>query len=255
VLPKETWVETFAKEGAWNTVPVITGSNRDEAKLFQLFDKRYVYNLLGFLPRMRDEAKYEATSSAVSRLWRGACVDAVAKAMRASGWNDVWSYRFDWDEEPTRLGKLLGAAHGIEIPFVFGNFEGQELIYQLEDNTERDKLVTRMMDHWGTFAHAGRPGSEWQRYDPSSAAAPKYLTFDTPVSTIKMSSTVEDPEAVLQELLASRDTSWADKCDGLSRLVKIGFVDPERAARVFECKIGSDPVAPPEKTTSAATPQ
>ncbi len=256
VLPTEGWVQTFAKEGAWNTVPVITGSNRDEAKLFQLFDKRYVYNLLGFLPRIRDEAKYEATASAVSRLWRGSCVDAVAKAMRESGWSDVWSYRFDWDDEPTRLGtelgKLLGAAHGIEIPFVFGTFEGQELLYQLEDNSQRDALMTRMMDHWGTFAHAGRPGSEWSRYDPSSAAAPKYLTLDTPVERIKMSSTVEDPEAVLQELLASRDTSWADKCDGLSRLVKIGFVQPERAARVYECKTGSDPVNP--ESTSAASP-
>ncbi|MBL8951777.1 MAG: carboxylesterase/lipase family protein [Myxococcaceae bacterium] len=254
VLPKEGWVSVFATPGGWNAVPVITGSNRDEAKLFQLFDKRHTYYLLGFLPRMRDEQRYEAQASAVSRLWRGATVDAVAKAMRASGHEDVWSYRFDWDDEPTKLGtelgKLLGAAHGIEIPFVFGDFEGQELLYELEDNTQRDLLVTRMMDHWGNFAHAGKPGSEWLRYDPSSASAPKYLTLDTPVERVKMSSTVEDPEAVLQELLAARDTLWADKCDGLSRLVKIGFVEPERAARVYECKTGSDPVSPDTQGTS-----
>jgi para-nitrobenzyl esterase len=252
VLPKDGWVEAFGRADGWNQVPVITGTNRDEAKLFQLFDRRYVYNLLGFLPRMRDPEKYEATASAVSRLWRGSCVDQVAAAMRASGWNDVWSYRFDWDDEPTRLGtelgKLLGAAHGIEIPFVFGNFEGQDLLYALEDNGPRDALSKRMMDYWGTFAHAGNPGSDWTRYDTSSPDAPKYLTLDAPVDLIRMNTKVEDPEAVLQELLADRSTSWADKCEGLSRLVKIGFVQPERAVRVTECATGgATAIAQPEQ--------
>ena len=242
VLPAEPWVDAFSRADGWNTVPVITGSNRDEAKLFQLFDSRFTYFLLGILPRMRDETRYEATAQAVSRLWRGSCVDAVAHAMRMSGFEDVWSYRFDWDDEPTRLGtelgKLLGAAHGIEIPFVLGNFEGQELLYQLEDNSGRDALSKRMMDHWGTFAHSGNPGIDWKRYDITSPDTPKYLVLDTPVERIRMIAGVEDPEAVLQQLLADRTTAWPEKCEGLSRLVKIGFVDQERAARVTECMTG-----------------
>lgn len=239
VLPEEPWLEAFRREDGWNRVPVITGSNRDEAKLFQLFDPRFTYWLLGILPRMRDEQRYEMTASAVSRLWRGSCVDQVAYAMRMSGFDDVWSYRFDWDDEPTRLGtelsKLVGAAHGMEIPFVTGNFEGQELLYENEDNKPRDALSKRMMDHWGTFAHSGNPGLDWKRYDVTGPDSPKYLTFDTPLERVHMVAAVEDPEVVLQQLLADRSTAWPEKCDGLSRLVKIGFVDLERAARVTEC--------------------
>ena len=40
---------------------------------------------------------------------------------------DVFVYRFDWDEEPKLLGAdlqpMLGAAHGFEIPFVFGHLD------------------------------------------------------------------------------------------------------------------------------------
>lgn len=245
VLPKDNWVQVFGREDGWNRVPVITGSNRDEAKLFQLFDPRYTYWLLGVLPRARDPEKYEMTASAVSRLWRGSCVDSVAAAMRQSGATDVWSYRFDWDDEPTRLGtelsKLLGAAHGFEIPFITGTFEGQELLYNSEDNGPRDALTKRMQDHWGTFAHEGKPGSEWTVYDVSSPDATKYLTLDTPVDRIKMTVGVEDPEVVLQQLLADRTVAWPEKCDGLQRLVKIGFVDNDRASRVLECTTGGAP--------------
>ena len=39
----------------------------------------------------------------------------------------VYAYRFDWDEEPSQYGFdlsiALGAAHALEIPFVFGDFK------------------------------------------------------------------------------------------------------------------------------------
>ena len=46
--------------------------------------------------------------------------------MTASGNPDVFTYRFDWDEEPIQFGfdlsKALGAAHGLEIAFAFNDF-------------------------------------------------------------------------------------------------------------------------------------
>ena len=40
----------------------------------------------------------------------------------------MFAYRFDWDEESSVMGydlaTALGAAHGLEIAFVFGEFEG-----------------------------------------------------------------------------------------------------------------------------------
>ena len=41
--------------------------------------------------------------------------------------DDVFVYRFDWHEEPHVMGAdlsiILRAAHGFEIPFVFGHFD------------------------------------------------------------------------------------------------------------------------------------
>ena len=48
--------------------------------------------------------------------------------MSAAGNDNVYAYRFDWDEEPSQLGfdlsVALGAAHGLEIAFVFNDFDG-----------------------------------------------------------------------------------------------------------------------------------
>jgi para-nitrobenzyl esterase len=239
VMPAQGWFESFSS-GAWNKMPVIAGSNRDEMKLLQLFDPRYVYMLFGFLPRMRDPELYEATASKTSRVWRAWCVDAVAQAMIASGWSDVWSYRFDWDEERSLLGTdvatMLGAGHGVEIPFVQGTFEDQ-IIYEGDAATvaRRDELSEKMMANWAAFARDGKPLPEWTRYDTSSPTAGKYLTLDVPLDKVKMSPGVEDGEGLLVELLKDERVKTAEKCAGLLRLVRIGFVSQERADRVTEC--------------------
>jgi para-nitrobenzyl esterase len=240
VLPKETWVEAFGRDGGWNRVPVITGSNRDEMKLFQFLDPRYTWRLFGLLPRMRDEEKYQRAASAVSRLWRGSTVDAVATAMRQSGAAEVWSYRFDWDEEPTVLGtdlsKMMGAAHGMEIPFVQGNFDGQlARFFGGEVNPSRDALSARMMNEWCTFARDGRPGPDWTSYDISSDEAPRYMTFDTPLEKVKMTAGVEKPEVFVDALLADATTPLEEKCEGLNRLVRVGFIAAESAAKMPQC--------------------
>jgi para-nitrobenzyl esterase len=239
VMPASSWWEAFATPGGWNTVPVITGTNHDEAKLFQFLDPHFVYMLFGFLPRIRDEARYNATASQITRLWRGWCVDAVAQAMEHSGARDVWSYRFDWGHEPTFLGtdlsKLLGAAHGLEIPFVHGDFEGQNgQLLGGANNPERDALSQRMMDAWGAFARDGKPGGDWAPYD-AAPDAPKYIVFDTPLDRVKMEGHVDDPEAVLQELLGDPGVEKEQKCGGLTKLVDMGFVSAERADKVQLC--------------------
>ena len=37
--------------------------------------------------------------------------------------DDVYAYRFEWDEEPPPMDFLIGAGHSMEIPFIFGNFQ------------------------------------------------------------------------------------------------------------------------------------
>ena len=82
---------------------------------------------LGFLPRMIDESLYVRTIKYGALAWKERGVDRLANYMRASGNPGVYAYRFDWDEEPSQAGfdlsVALGAAHGLEINFAFGDFD------------------------------------------------------------------------------------------------------------------------------------
>ena len=58
------------------------------------------------------------------------------------------------------LSKALGAAHGLEIAFVFGRFEGGVARANLYPATpERDALSSSMTSYWTEFAYTGNPDS------------------------------------------------------------------------------------------------
>lgn len=67
----------------------------------------------------------------------------------------VWTYCFTW------TGPGVGACHGIDIPFPFGNFvEGWDAFVGLDDDGRA--LSRTMRDAWARFARTGDPG--WERY-------------------------------------------------------------------------------------------
>jgi para-nitrobenzyl esterase len=165
VLPAPPWTDRFAEPNGWNRVPVILGSNRDETKLFLYLDPRRIRKVFGIIPRFIDEPSYLATAEWESRAWKLAAADAPAAAMRRSGTPDVYVYRFDWHDEPTLLGSnlslMLGAAHGFEIPFVFGHFylgSDTDRLFDEERLIRARKLSEDMQSYWLQFALAGRPG-------------------------------------------------------------------------------------------------
>ena len=126
LLPVGDWLSAY-RAGRFNRVPVMLGSNRDEMKLFLSQDDKLVRRRFGVFYRIRDIEDYERRSRYHSDLWTVRAVAGPASAIADSGFADVFAYRFDWDELPeffgVELSKLLGAAHGFEIPFVFGNFD------------------------------------------------------------------------------------------------------------------------------------
>jgi para-nitrobenzyl esterase len=192
VLPQDSWLDRFADPNGWNRVPVIAGTNRDEAKLFMAFDPKRVWRLFGVFPKYVDEPSYHAAAEYLSRAWKERAADRPASAMVKSGATDVYVYRFDWHGEPTLagtdLGKLLGAAHGLEIPFVFGRFDlGQlgAILFDKHGEADREQLSHAMMSYWAGFARSGRPTPrpagelpEWKPWN-DVPAAPKFLVLDT----------------------------------------------------------------------------
>lgn len=193
VVPAGSSLERFATTDGWNRVPVVAGTNRDENKLFLFFEPALVKRWFGIVPRLIDEPLYLAQADVLSRAWKVRGADEPASAMRHVQ-DDVFVYRFDWDEQPSLLGadlaKLVGAAHGLEIPFVFGHFDlGREgnVMFTDENEPGRQELSRVMSSYWGALARDGRPGRgtggdlpEWTPWDASPADAPRTMVLDTP---------------------------------------------------------------------------
>jgi para-nitrobenzyl esterase len=81
----------------------------------------------------------------------------------------------------------IGACHGLEIPFIFGNFDCPigELAGILREPAE---LMSQMQTAWADFARTGTPNSagsnEWPPYDLESRFT---MIFD------ETSNVVSDP--------------------------------------------------------------
>lgn len=187
VLPLTPLPELFA-QGQWNRMPVLAGSNRDEYRTFLAGKPEHCRLLGGKLPLLKDRADYLSESGLLSRAWRAHHVDRPLDAMLASGHAEVWSYRFDWDEAPAvpfiRPDLLLGAAHAMEMAFVFRDEAGEFDLFGVNtpfNRAGRQALCRAMASAWTHFARHGRPalpgGEAWppRRNDGSADS----LAIDT----------------------------------------------------------------------------
>jgi para-nitrobenzyl esterase len=219
--------------GRYNQVPTIVGTNRDEQKLFMSLDPRYVGRRLGFLPYALDWTRYERDAEYQTKVWKLNSVDAPAPILRAVQGPSVWAYRFDWDDLGRRpwldLSRLIGAAHAIEVPFVFGTFDMDFLPIPFDRGNvaERDALSAQMRSYWAQFAWSGSPGRgregalpEWTAWDDSSPDAPRLLIFDAAADGGLRLSPEQLTSASLARQLAAdpRFADSAERCASLAEL-------------------------------------
>ncbi len=245
VLPEADPYQAFAS-GDYARVPVILGTNRDEAKLFMFASEEHVGSFLG-IPRLRDAEAYAREAAYRSRFWKASGVDEIAKAMRRVQGPSVFAYRFDWDEQPSilgaDLGEMLGAAHALEIPFVFGHWAlgpNTGLIFDEDNEPGRVALSDAMMSYWAEFAWTGAPGSgrageqpPWPSWDATRPEAAKYLVLDTAADGgIRMASETEDVDALFDELTADPALDAEERCGIFAQLVRSRPPVASRAADV-----------------------
>jgi para-nitrobenzyl esterase len=186
VLPSESGLQSLARSDGHARVPVMLGTNRDEDKVFLFSNPAHVRRVLWVLPRLRDPERFAALAKHGTAMWKAAGADEPAAALVRGGAPGVYVYRFDWDEEPTIMGadlsEMLGAAHGLEIPFVFGNFDlGEEVnvIWTAENEPGRKTLSAQMISYWMNFAATGTPGRGRKGELPEWREAPEFLVLDT----------------------------------------------------------------------------
>ena len=190
VLPDRPMIELFANPTQYNAVPVMLGGNRDEAKLFMMGDPELTETRLGFLPKVKDVPTYDHVTGYFSEKWRAEAVEEVAAVLHKSQGDTVYTYRFDWDEEPAysliNLHDVLGAAHSTEINFIFGDdvTTGLPFVRSSANGPGRDALTEAMMGYWANFARTGAPGGGahptspvWQ---PWSESGPTLMIFKGP---------------------------------------------------------------------------
>ncbi|MFE7440910.1 carboxylesterase/lipase family protein [Streptomyces chartreusis] len=186
-----------ARAGSSAAVPLLTGWNRDEARLFVVptnllhaIDEPTLIAAAGaygvgtesvdVYRAARPGASAGDLLAAVITDWFYA-IPALryAEARAASGAGPTWVYRFDHLEPADNHG--LGACHGSEVPFVFRS-EGDDSVRARIGDRPSPSAAATAHEAWTSFAREGTPG--WDPYDttrrPTALIAEKVHVADDP---------------------------------------------------------------------------
>ena len=253
-------LDAFASKATHNAVPTIVGTNREETKLFALFTSPSVRRMFGLPVSVTDAQAFDLGSEYGGLLWKAQGADQPATALVSAGREDVYGYRFDWDEQGELLwlplDRMLGAAHAIELLFVFGFTDlGRFTDAMYADLASAETLSKQMRSYWTEFARSGSPrrgrdGSlpTWQPWG-AAAEAPKYLVIDSVAGGgMRMASETVDVAGVLDQL--GRDTRFRDtalRCATLNDLALYSNeISPEAHAAFADGACRETP--PPPRT-------
>ncbi len=233
VLPADTNATAiFSNLDSYNSVPVILGTNRDEVKLFMAFSSDDITRTFGIPSGFSNLDEYNRDNRYSTDAWKVRGVDDLANAMKGAQGNNVFAYRFDVDDWRhlgfIELKDLFGAAHALEIPFVFGNFaKPLRLIFPDSMQDEFDQVSAAMRSYWVEFAYRGAPGrgqsgdfAVWEPWDDSSSANPRLMVFDTASDgDIRMVSDRMSTSDLRQRLIADTSyTSQEEHCSTYRRM-------------------------------------
>ena len=225
-------VEIFSDTSLYNPVPVILGTNRDETKLFTAFASGHVDRTFGLPTGFKDLAAYNRDNGYSSDGWKVRAVDELATALLQAQGEHVYAYRFDVDDwrdlGVVDLKNLLGAAHALEIPFVFSKFiKPMRVIFPPSMQAEFDMVADHMGSYWAQFAYTGSPGAgregdkpRWSAWNVDRPQIPRLMVFDTAVDQgIRMETDQITPADLKRRFFADTTfTSQSEYCEAYKRV-------------------------------------
>jgi para-nitrobenzyl esterase len=176
-------------------IPVIIGTNKDEAALFLAADPRRrrlteeelnqrLDRLLGgrkdeilaiYRKHRPKDTPWDLFIGISSESMRLRSIQ-LAEAKCAAAGAPIYMYWFTW--ESNYMGGLFKSAHALEIPFVFNN---PDIAPFTGDSPDRYELASAMSRSWINFARYGNPDVDglphWPAYDPENRAT---MLFNVP---------------------------------------------------------------------------
>ncbi len=174
-VPTKLWAE-----GRNHAMPLLIGSNLDEGNLFlqgltlelaqyqqqmEAVFGPYTQEALALYPVKTADDITPAFSRMLTEVGFASTARLAARSMSAAG---APAYLYEFTRVP--FDNPLGAFHGVEIPYVFGNTSLFSVMGAIEQ-ADVD-LSAALMRYWTSFARSGVPGYEggvaWPAYDPGS---------------------------------------------------------------------------------------
>lgn len=215
------------RDGRSHRVPLIIGTNKDEASLFRLFRSPIMPVTPEAVNTMLEQVQAGHPDLSAQRIAeitavypdlakpRGALAMSTDAAFRMPAlWvadghaqhSRTWMYRFDHATPMLRAARV-GAGHATELPYVFGNFGtfDHDPTFWLGGRRQAMEISGRMMRRWLAFAEHGVPAAldgsrHWPPYHPESRDT---LLIDA------IDRVVPDPEG---DLL----TAWGERAVGFA---------------------------------------
>jgi para-nitrobenzyl esterase len=181
--------------GGHNHVPLIIGTNADEtsrmvpqvttAEQYEAVVQAMFGAAAATLLALYPASAYPTPQKALIRLTTDVVwtcpIRRLARLASAHQSEPVFRYHFSWTP-PGVAGAIVGATHGMELPFVFRTFSAVSASFS--PSTEDLALSDAIEGYWSRLAATGDPDGAnalaWPRYD---SATDPYLELDTPIST------------------------------------------------------------------------
>ncbi|MGV8883043.1 MAG: carboxylesterase/lipase family protein [Rhodoglobus sp.] len=210
---------TVLSEGRGLPIPLMIGTNKDEASLFKFMksplmpiNEQSITAMMEAIAAEKPDAELPTREHLLSA-YAGVRAQAVGLGIArdigfrmptlwvAEGHSrtaPVWLYRFDFTTAMFRLIGL-GATHAAELAYVWGNLDKKDVAFKLGGFGAGKALSRRMQARWRNFALTGTPTGpegepEWETFDTDRRAT---LVFDR-------------SDALVDDLDAALRAAWGD---------------------------------------------